>query len=84
MSADASPATVACPFCGGLDWHYLPELPDADITVLVSCHGEGDCTEGYYDGDHWRRSSGTRMHGVYAWADMPDAAPVRARKGGAS
>lgn len=60
-----------------IKWHYLPEMPDAEISVLVAVIGDDDSSEGYTDGANWYYQNGTPIPGyVYAWADMP-ACPAR-------
>ncbi len=71
-----------------IEWHFLPELPDADTTCLIAVE-ETDSDEvllGYYDGDGgwWQQPGEVSLFvecTVYAWAHAP-AKP--AKKGGAS
>lgn len=69
-------------------WHYLPELPDDDVQVVVSVRDpDGECY--FFIGHHcagkWVGEDDLEtpfLGEVYAWADVPEAAPQR--KGGAS
>lgn len=64
-----------------ITWHLLPEVPDAEIAVLVATEDAADATEGYYDGAHWFYQGGMSIEAeVYAWADLPEC-PKRAPDG---
>jgi len=65
-----------------LDWRYLPELPDADTTVLIALDSDetDELLLGYYDGDgRWcaHESGGpvTIPWFIRGWAYAP-VAPV--------
>ena len=66
-----------------LQWHLCKyDLPDSEITVLVSIKGDDDASEGYRDleGNEpcWRYANGAKIEGeVYAWADMPPSLNLR-------
>jgi hypothetical protein len=57
-----------------LQWHYLPELPDDETTVLMAAK-DGDVHEGYHEGDGWKLSNERPIFDVYAWAPIPEAPP---------
>lgn len=68
-------------------WHYLPELPDDNITVLIATEGD-DSDEvliGYHeDGVWWENPADVDnfiARPVYAWAHAPAKPP---RKGTAT
>jgi len=74
------------PSSGEPEWHYLPELPDPDTTVLIATDNpdSDEILIGSYDSDHgdwWEDGSVMIEKPVYAWAYAP-AKP--AKKGGAS
>ncbi len=56
--------------------HYLPELPDADLDVIVF-FAAGDSTLGAWDGERWIAPCGFPLdqtvstEQVVAWADTP-------------
>jgi hypothetical protein len=56
-------------------WHYLPEAPDEEISVLVAY--EDDVTEGYLSEGKWcyQNTDWREIPGVYAWADLPPPPP---------
>lgn len=54
-----------------LEWHYLPDMPDDEVTVLLAV--DGDVHEGYHDGLGWWLSNEQPAIGVYAWMHVPDA-----------
>ena len=55
-------------------WHFLPEVPDEEIAVLVAY--EDDVTEAYLSEGVWFYQGTTRpVPGVYAWADLPAPPP---------
>jgi hypothetical protein len=71
-----------------IEWHYLPELPAPDTTVLIAVdHPGGDeVLVGYQekDGSWWQIPIEVDLFiekPVYAWAPLPAKPP---KKGGAS
>lgn len=66
-----------------LQWKLCSrDLPDFNLTVLVSIEGHDDAHEAYRDEDGedvcWRFSNGHKIESeVYAWTDMPPALLVR-------
>lgn len=60
-----------------LTWHRLPgQMPDADITVLLSVEGDAEAEAGvwpgYFDGEGFVWADGMRVSGaVLGWADLP-------------
>jgi len=68
-----------------LQWRLTKyDLPDENITVLVSIVGEDDAHEAYRDESDdgseviWRYSNGHPIYGqVYAWSEMPPSLRVR-------
>lgn len=61
-----------------IEWIPISEdLPDDDLTVLVECRD--DCSAepryetwpGFLDSGVWHCTSGGRLVGVIAWAEMP-------------
>ncbi len=64
---------------GVVKWHYLPEMPDAEVAVLVAVWDCADATEGYTDGENWFFQGGMLIDStVYAWAHLPDCPPLPA------
>lgn len=50
------------------------ELPDADMTVLISVSaGTEPVWMGFWDGEIWREVSGAICTGVTHWANLPEA-----------
>ncbi|MBI5689279.1 MAG: hypothetical protein HZC55_04220 [Verrucomicrobia bacterium] len=69
--------------CETIEWHYLPELPDDEIRVLIALEND-DSDEplyGFHADGLWYDDARTVINRVYAWAHGP-ANP--AKKGGAS
>ena len=59
-----------------LTWHRLPgQMPDAELTVLLSVEDDGDSTvaQGYWDGEafRWCDTGGEVAGAVLGWADQP-------------
>lgn len=68
-----------------LQWRLCKyDVPDADVTVLVSIAGHDDAHEAYRDASDdgadmiWRYANGQQVYGhVYAWTEMPPSLRVR-------
>ncbi len=54
-------------------WHRLPgQMPDAELTVMLSVEGEDNCWPGYWDGERFVWADGLQIKGaVLGWAEMP-------------
>lgn len=53
-----------------------PDLPDAELTVLVRTEGCGEPVWlGFHDGDVWRDTEGAEI-AVIRWADLPQGGEV--------
>lgn len=67
-----------------ITWHSLtvrkPDMPDADITVLLHVKGASEPTwPGFWDGASWFYIDGSPVSDpVVAWADMPAGPGVQA------
>jgi hypothetical protein len=58
-----------------LTWHCLPgQMPDADITVLLSIEGQDEAWPGYLENGiawAWAGNGGLVRERVLGWAHMP-------------
>jgi hypothetical protein len=60
-----------------LQWITVDEeMPDADLTVMLTIEGDPEPWGGYWGGECWRDLDGMPLAGkqrVIAWAEWPEA-----------
>lgn len=56
-----------------ITWNRLPgQMPDAELTVLLSVEGADSAWPGYWDGERFVWADGMQVPGaVLGWAEMP-------------
>ncbi len=74
------------------NWHFLPELPDRFVEVLIAYKYNKKPIQGYWNGKKWIGSFETRDHmrdgynvrdeelivpeDIYAWTELPDCPEI--------
>lgn len=72
-------------------WHFIPELPEVNVEVLIAYKYDKKPIQGYFDGKKWKGSHEVRdymndgfvndeilamQEYIYAWAELPDCPEV--------
>ena len=73
------------------NWHFLPELPEVNVEVLIAFKYDKKPIQGYWNGKKWIGSFETRDYMkdgfvrdealnipeyIYAWTELPDCPEV--------
>lgn len=73
------------------NWHFLPELPEVNVEVLIAYEYDKKPIQGYWNGRKWIGSFETRDYMkdglvrdetlnipeyIYAWTELPDCPEV--------
>jgi hypothetical protein len=73
------------------NWHFLPELPEVNVEVLIAYKYDKKPIQGYWNGKKWIGSFETRDYMndgfvrdetlnvpeyIYAWTELPDCPEV--------
>lgn len=76
------------------NWHFLPELPEVNVEVLIAYEYDKKPIQGYWDGKKWKGSFETRDYmrdgyvrdealiipeSIYAWTELPDCPEMPTR-----
>lgn len=76
---------------GVSNWHFLPELPEVNVEVLIAYMHDKKPIQGYWNGRKWIGSFETRDYMkdgfvrdetlnipeyIYAWTELPDCPKI--------